>query len=73
MKKKDGFVMIELLLAIMMLTVSASIIYGSCQLKYKCESYHYDNESMNELYADEERRKLFWPKKDILPVIVSLK
>lgn len=73
MKKKDGFVMIEMLLAVLIMTFCCSIVYGSCQLRLRCDSYQYDSEMMMELFADEERRKVFWPKKDILPVIVSLK
>ena len=73
MNGESGYVMIELLLMLIVVSLCAGMCVPMMNLKKKGDSVHNDFHKMEELWQREERCEIHCPKKEVMPDLISLK
>ena len=73
MSGENGYVMIELLLMLIVVSLCTQMCVPMMKLKKRGDAIRNDFQSMRELWQNEQRCGIYCPKKEVLPDSVSLK
>ncbi len=73
MSGKNGYVMIELLLMLTVVSLCTRMCIPMMKLKKRGNAVRNDFQPMSELWQKEQRCGIYCPKREVLPDLVSLR